>query len=137
MRQPRLLYQSPQQTWATLPPRQVLREFDERLRGFQHNVLQGGALSFGSRAFAEAFGDDVARFFSATATGDPERCTLLDSVLAGSSNLRKHFAEAPPGSERVVMAVVSELVAPRFCARYPRSGFGICQGRRKLLYSCG
>ncbi|CAM9504444.1 unnamed protein product [Pylaiella littoralis] len=85
---------------------EVLREFDERLRGFQHNVLQGGALSFGSRAFAQAFGEDVARFFSAAATGDPERCALLDSVLAGSSNLRKHFGDAPPGSERVVMAVV-------------------------------
>lgn len=87
--------------------RQVLREFDERLRVFQQDVLRGGALSFGSRAFAEAFGETVARFFAAVATGNPETCALLDNVLDGSSMLRKHFADAPPGSERVVMEVVS------------------------------
>ncbi|CAN0142553.1 unnamed protein product, partial [Ectocarpus sp. 13 AM-2016] len=85
---------------------QVVREFDGRLREFQGNVLQGGALSFSSRAFAGAFGEDEARFFSAVATGCPQRCALLDSVLDGSSMLRKHFDGAPPGAERVVMEVV-------------------------------
>ncbi|CAB1117678.1 unnamed protein product [Ectocarpus sp. CCAP 1310/34] len=87
-------------------PLEVVREFDGRLRDFQGNVLRGGALSFSSRAFAGAFGEDEARFFSAVATGCPERCALLDSVLDGSSMLRKHFDGAPPGAERVVMEVV-------------------------------
>eukprot|EP00752_Nemacystus_decipiens_P009190 g8210.t1 len=86
-------------------PSEVLREFDERLRGFQHDVLRGGSLSFGSRVFAEAFGETVRQFFAAVATGSPEMCARLDSVLDGSSMLRKHFADAPPGSERVVMEV--------------------------------
>lgn len=54
----------------------------------------------------EAFGQDVAQFFEAAAS-DPEKCRHLDDVLAGSSMLRKHFAEAPQGAERVVMEVVS------------------------------
>lgn len=54
----------------------------------------------------EAFGQDVARFFEAAAS-DPVKCRHLDDVLAGSSMLRKHFAEAPLGAERVVMEVVS------------------------------
>ncbi|CAM9475684.1 unnamed protein product [Ectocarpus sp. 12 AP-2014] len=87
-------------------PLEVVREFDGRLREFQGNVLRGGALSFSSRAFAGAFGEDEARFFSAVATGCAEGCALLDSVLDGSSMLRKHFDGAPPGAERVVMEVV-------------------------------
>ncbi|CAM9293431.1 unnamed protein product [Ectocarpus fasciculatus] len=87
-------------------PLEVVREFDGRLREFQRNVLRGGALSFSSRAFAGAFGEEEARFFAAVATGCPERCALLDSVLDGSSMLRKNFDDAPPGAERVVMEVV-------------------------------
>ena len=73
----------------------------------------------------EAFGQDVARFFEAAAS-DPEKCRHLDDVLAGSSMLRKHFAEAPLGAERVVMEVVSR--ASRYlnhcthCTIFPPSG---------------
>lgn len=103
---------TPSRSPATIRPshaeEQVLREFDERLTGFQQNALRGGSLSFASPAFAEAFGQDVARFFAAAASpGDPKSCALLDSVLDGTSMLRKHFGHAPPGAERVVMEVVS------------------------------
>ncbi|CAN0274974.1 unnamed protein product, partial [Hapterophycus canaliculatus] len=90
---------------------QVLREFDGCLTAFQRDALRGGSLSFSSHAFAEAFGQDVVHFFAAAASpGDPESCALLDSVLDGTSMLRKHFGHAPPGAERVVMEVV--LVPP-------------------------
>lgn len=84
----------------------MVSDFDGRLRGFQQNVLRDGTLSFSTGAFTEAFGEKVARFFQAVAS-DPEKCGLLDDVLAGSSMLRKHFLEAPQGAERVVMEVVS------------------------------
>lgn len=92
---------------------QVLRDFDGRLRGFQENALRGGGLSFSTKAFAEAFGADVARFFEAIA-GDQEKSLLLDDVLAGSCMLRKHFFYAPQGAERVVMEVVSRFSACGF-----------------------
>lgn len=84
---------------------QVLRDFDTRLRVFQQNPLRAGALSYSTSAFAEAFNDDVARFYGAMAR-NPDKSGALDSVLAGEGMLRKEFAEAPMGAERVVMEVV-------------------------------
>lgn len=106
---------------------QVVCDFDGRLKSFQHGFLRGGALSFGVEAFAEEFGADVARFFEAAAS-DPEKGILLDGVLAETSMLRKHFPEAPPGAERVVMEVVSESVG-----MFPR-GSTIDQGT--VLITC-
>ncbi|CAM9135681.1 unnamed protein product, partial [Scytosiphon promiscuus] len=88
-------------------PLEVLREFDGRLAEFQENALRGGSLSFASPAFAEAFGQDVARFFAAAASpGNPKSCALLDGVLDGTTRLRKDFGHAPPGAERVMMEVL-------------------------------
>lgn len=81
-------------------------ELDGRLRDFQQNVLKGGALSYSTAAFAEAFGKEVAQFYETAATA-PGQSVLLDSVLAGESMLRKHFPETPRGAELIVMEVVS------------------------------
>lgn len=71
--------------------------------------MRTGTLSFSTESFAGMFGSEVAEFYESVAA-DPVKHVLLDQVLAGSTNLRKHFPDAPQKAEGVVMQVVSGIV---------------------------
>lgn len=89
---------------------------------FQQGSLRGGTLGYATEAFAVLFGPEVARFYSSLAD-DPTRSALVDRIMAGSANLRKHFPDAPQRAEGAVMEVVSLAgVSAKVESRIPVGG---------------